>query len=104
MNQAASVGLRRVHQRGAQRLARVVGKIRRGGEGHRLVRGGMDEPDPAGVQINTARRRAAIQCVTENRKMMGGGVDADLMCFAGERFGFDGVNGVKGHGNFKFEI
>jgi hypothetical protein len=64
----------------------------------------MDEPHPAGVQINTARRRPAIQCVAENRKTMGSGVDADLMCFAGERFGFDGPGGVKGRGDFRFEI
>jgi len=36
----------------------------------------------------------AIQDVTENRKIMGGGVDANLMGLARERFGCDGPGRV----------
>ena len=88
VNHAESVRFLRVNQRGAQRQARIGVKIRGRAKRHRLARCRMGEGNFRRVQKHPRRRGAAVKRVAENRESALRRVDANLVCFSCQRFGF----------------
>ena len=96
MNQPVSVGFSGGEKRVAELERRFQGEWGWTLEGHRCVGGGMPEDEAMSVKKEPRCSGSAIEGVAENGVTEFGGVDADLVGFAGQRLGQNG--GMAGQG------